>query len=145
MKLDAYHMLGFLGERYLIPAVSIAEAAGQLIGLITAGEALSRSDTEVLLFHLSGMMNEPFVGSKSQLAIELAVRAAPAFGRHYPDYRELLVKHMLCCIQCEGSPCILGEDDPAVGWTANADMGISAEEYAELNVLAEEAKKRSKK
>lgn len=61
------------------------------------------------------------------------------------DYRELLIKYMRCCIHCEGSTCIIGEDDPAVGWTSNADMGISAEEYAELNVLAEEAKKRSGK
>lgn len=58
------------------------------------------------------------------------------------DYRELLIKHMLCCIECEGSPCLLSEDDAEGEYTPNADIGISPEEYAELAALADEAKDR---
>lgn len=83
MTLEASHVIHFPGED-AAHAFDIAEAAGQLIGVITAGQALSANDMEVLMFHLSGMASEPFPGSKSQWAMELATRAAPAFGRLYP-------------------------------------------------------------
>lgn len=87
------------------------------------------------------------LGARVPMVDEVSAKAdaKKAVEKERERYRELLIKYMRSCIECGGTTCLMCEDDADSNCTANADIGISPEEYGELKVLAEEAKKRSTK